>query len=400
MIALPFRSIIKLILGLTIFAFTCYVLSHMFQYFVLLCVCLLLIIVISLLAVHIDGYTERVNLSLMTIPERQSYHAQRLYFFTMSPTNHDTVKQIENQNWKWLEWKFKQLIATKLSNDIPNRQPFIYHVNGFTVHDGLPSMNEVEQFNDTIVLHVRDNWSGLFSRINPWLNTFLNRFLGGWNLGTEWMIARLSRYSIPYPTVCIDLPTADVANLNFGQKDDCLMLDYCFQLIRQKYPGKRILIVSVCLGALRVLNWLTRLSSPDLHLISGVVLESPLPSVKHLLMGSLQRYYTEELYQTFCLIVPHFRAELEEHYSFFRPFNLKQEQAHKINIPIFIGLLTHDPFCNSTHAPLFVERFSNITFFISSVKVNEEDGHKLKHGKLFRLPEFQEAVHNFLNKIK
>lgn len=324
------------------------------------------------------------------------FHARNLPAFSVIPKESDSFHFRE---WKEAQWKqLAETTGDQLSKDIAGGRVFHRTLDDYTVRSGWPTPKEVEQCDNTIVLSVRGLWAGLASRINPVFNAFLNKYVKCWNRSLMYCGIRLSSYGLPYPAVSLDFPTADVATLNFGQKDDCLVMSYVYELVRKTYPNAKIILLAVCLGGLRILNWLSR--NPNPPNVIGVVLESPLPSVRHLLRGFLHGFFNEDLFQTFCLIVPNFRPELEEQYSFFR--KLKSRGASKegeqvCRIPVYIGLMDSDPFSNQTHLPLFCDRFPNLTVFNADEQTASE--HNISHGKLFRLPAFRAAAQAFIAAI-
>jgi hypothetical protein len=362
-----------------------YLCSKIVWYALWMLLCIVLLIMGALLVVHVDGHLERAHMMSLSKPQRRLEYAKKLYLFSICPTK-ERIKD-PHQFGEWSEDKWKG-VAKELHHDIRLRRMYLHEVEGYVVHSGLPSREEVERANNTVVINLRGHWSGLFARLSPTLNTALNRYLKCWNRDVGWMVSRLSSYNLPYPAICVDLPTADVAGLNFGQRDDGLILEYVYDLVHRTYPKAKIVIVSVCLGGLRVLNHISRY--PNLPNLSAVIIESPLPSVRHLLSGMLG-YDSEDLYRTFCLIVPGFRPELECQYSFFRPL-LRNESP--CNIPIFLGMLESDPFSNSSHLPLFKPRFTNVTVFTTTE--TKHAGKTVGHGQLFRLPSYQTAVSQFL----
>lgn len=401
------NRVIKTLLYAAITFFTIYVASYIVQYGLMMLMCVILIAVGSLLFIHVDGASAREVLWSMSRRERQLFHAKNLQFFSVIPLPDRSSQPIQDgantpRFRPWNEWQWRKLAdsaSEQWSRDTAVGKPFVREVDNCLVRSGWPAVEEVERCDNTIVLSVRGLWAGLAARINPVLNAFLNRYVKCWNRSLMFCGIRLSAYGLPYPCVAIDFPTADVATLNFGQKDDFLVLSYIYEKVRQTYPKAKIIIVSVCLGGLRVLNWLNRNPNPE-NLI-GVVLESPLPSVKHLLQGFLGSWYSNDLYNTFCLVVPNYRPELEGEYSFLRDIKRRDGKIPNeqiCRVPIFIGIIETDPFSNRSHLPLFCGRFPNLTVF--STDEREAGEHKISHGKLYRLPSFQLAAQTFITAIQ
>lgn len=398
------KVVATLVYGAVVFG-TLYLFTKIAQYGLMILMCTILIIVGSLLWIHCDGASAREALWSMTRRDRQQFHAKRLPAFSVIPTKRATSNFPEFIGWREGEWrKLADATGEQLSKDIAAGKLFVRNLDDYTVRSGWPTVEEVERCDNTIVLSVRGLWAGLAARINPVLNAFLNRFVKCWNRSLMYCGIRLSAYGLPYPAVSLDFPTADVATLNFGQKDDCLVMSYVYDLVRKTYPKAKIILLSVCLGGLRILNWLSRNPNP-LNVI-GVVLESPLPSVRHLLKGFLHSYFNEDLYNTFCLIVPNFRPELEDQYSFFRklkqrgpsPSTKEGMDAQISRIPMFLGFIDSDTFSNKSHLPLFCDRFPNLTVFNADERTSEEHG--ISHGKLYRLPAYRTAVQAFVAAIR
>lgn len=404
------RKVIKTVAYLGVTLLTLCMCGFIFQYGLMILMCVILIVVGSLLWIHIEGAYSREALWSMNKEQRQQFHANNLPFFSIVPKEQKisaTKSTTEFFEWNEREWRVvAEGISDRLTKDVSVKRDFHFEVDHYAVHSGWPTPDEVAKCDNTIVLSVRHSWAGLASRVNPVLNTVLNKFVKCWNRNLLYCGIRVSSYGLPYPMVILDFPTADVATLNFGQKDDCLMMDWVYKQVRTSYPTAKIILLSVCLGGLRILNWLSRHPAPEN--IVGVVLESPLPSVEHLLRGFLGNYFNQDLYHTFCMIVPNFRPELENQYSFFRKLKEKRknepgddvtaDRREVCNIPVFLGMLEYDPFSNKSHLPLFGERFSNLTAFTSAEQY--AGNHDISHGKLYRLSSYRAAVQRFIQAIQ
>jgi hypothetical protein len=414
-----FWRVIKTLAYVGITLLTLCMCGFIFQYGLMILMCVILIVVGSLLWIHIEGAYSREALWSMNKEQRQQFHAKNLPFFSIVPRHAGSSSSssttplplqpaVDDEGfyaWNERAWRVvAEGISDRLTKDVSAKREFRFEVDNYVVHNGWPSPQEVADCDNTIVLSVRHSWAGLASRVNPVLNTVLNKFVKCWNRNLLYCGIRVSSYGLPFPMVILDFPTADVATLNFGQKDDCLMMDWVYKQVRKTYPTAKIILLSVCLGGLRILNWLSRHPAPEN--IIGVVLESPLPSVEHLLRGFLGNYFNQDLYHTFCMIVPNFRPELDNQYSFFRKLKEKKktqeaelaDRREICNIPIFLGMLDHDPFSNKTHLPLYGERFSNLTVFTSAEQYIGT--HDISHGKLYRLLSYRTAVQQFLSAIR
>jgi hypothetical protein len=326
------RRLVKWVLYAAVSAFSLYMCSCIVQYGLMVLFCTVLLVLGSLLVVHFEGARSRETLWRMPKRERQLFHAARTPFFSIVPLppraegakggggigEEDDEPGLAPRWAAWTEGPWKQMChetGEGLTRAIADKSVFEREVAGHVVRPGWPSAAEVERCGNTLVLAVRGLWAGLAARINPVLNAFLNRYVKCWNRSLVWTTVRFSSYGMPYPVVSIDFPTADVATLNFGQKDDCLLMSHIYEHALTMYPRARIVLLSVCLGGLRIMNWLGR--NPDPPNLAAVVLESPLASVRHLLRGFIgERWFHEDLYNTFCLIVPNYRPELENQYSF------------------------------------------------------------------------------------
>jgi len=392
---------LKTVLTAAIVFFTLYLCSYIVQYGIMILMCVILLVMGSLMYVHIEGASSREVLWSLSRRQRQLFHAKNVPYFSVVPINNSVPVEDDLQGVPkfrpWNEWRWRKLCETtgeKMSKEIYAGREYVKEVDNYLVRSGWPTNEEVDRCDNTIVLTVRESWAGLAARVNPVLNACLNKYLKCWNRSLVWTTVRLSSYGLPYPAVSIDFPTADVATLNFGQKDDCLVMSYIYDQVRRTYPKAKIILLSVCLGGLRILNWLSR--NPNPANLVGVVLESPLPSVRHLIQGFLGSYFNDDLYQTFCMIVPNFRPELDSQYSFLRPLSVRGD-AHDTmqicQIPIFIGMIDSDTFSNRAHLPLFIHRFPNLSVF----HTNDET---LTHGKLYRLPEYRAAVQTFLTVLQ
>lgn len=392
------NGIVKLLLYAGLTFLTLYLGSYIMAYGIMMLLCCIALLVGSLLCVRIEATASRDALCSMTRRQRQLFHAQNLAFFSVIPPPvNDGGSHSSSFFRPWREQRWRKTAESKseeMSECIANGQEFTTVIDGCTVKGGQwPSAEEVERCDNTIVLSVRGLWAGLAARINPVLNAFLNRYVKCWNRQLLYASIRLASYGFPYPVVTIDFPTGDPATLNFGQKDDCLVMSYIYEHVRTSYPKAKIILQSVCLGGLRILNWLARNPAPKN--VIGVVLESPLPSVRHLLRGFLGSHFSEWWYRAFCSLLPNFRPELDGQYSFFQPRGSKAADLSKV--PIFVGLIENDAFSNKGHLPLFADRFSNLTVFTTTA---DQSNHNITHGKLYRLPSYRAAVHTFVHALQ
>lgn len=388
-----YRRMMRLLAYAIVVFGTLWLCTKIAQYAIMILMCAVLLIIGSLLYVHCSAAAAREKLLCMTRKERQMHHGRNLPAFSVIP------KEPGNYFREWREAQWKELAAKtgeQLSKDIAGGRLFERSLEDYIVRSGWPTPAEVEAGGNTIVLSVRGLWAGLAARINPVLNSFLNRYVKCWNRSLMYCGIRLSSYGLPYPAVSLDFPTADVATLNFGQKDDILVMNFVYEFVRKTYPNAKIIFLAVCLGGLRVLNWLSR--NPNPENVIGVVLESPLPSVRHLLKGFMHGFFNEDLYTTFCLIVPNFRPELENQYSFFRKMTRPDDPKQTCRIPICIGTMDSDPFSNQSHLPLFCDRFPNLTVFNADERTAND--HNISHGKLYRLPAFRAAAQAFIASIQ
>lgn len=409
-----------LLYGALIFT-TLYLGSCVMFYGLMMILCLILILLCTLLMLYLEGIQYREALWSMTRQDRQLLHAKNLNYFTVIPPL-PAVGPPQFRVWNESQWrKLAEGQSEQMSAEMSLGKEFTRLVDGCVVRaKQWPTSQEVLARDNTIVINVRGLWAGLVARVNPMLNAFINRYVKCWNRQLLYASIRLASYGLPYPVVTIDFPTADTATINFGQKDDCLVMSYIYEHVRRTYPKAKIILQSVCLGGLRILNWLAR--NPTAENLIGVVLESPLPSLRHLMRGFLGSCYSESLYRTFCLVVPNFRPELEHKYSFFQPTTatatttsstamaprtsaaddvddeVRDDQVCKV--PVFVGLIESDPFSNKSHLPLFVDRFPNLTVFATDEQQEPEGHHKISHGKLYRLPAYRAAVHSFITAIQ
>lgn len=386
----------KIFIQIMVLAALLYLGTYIIQYGIIMFMCLILLVfgaflLGSLLYTYIDGLFNCARLWSLTREQRQMHHAKNLPVYSIIPLNPEKGFR----RWNEFQWRgLANSTGDLLSESIKRKEMFVRQVDDCIVRSGWPTLEEVERADNTIVLTVRDNWAGLAARINPVLNTFLNRILHCWNRSLVYTSIRFSSYGLPFPVVCTDFPTADVATLNFGQKDDCLLMSYVYERVRQTYPKAKIILLSICLGGLRILNWLSR--NPNPENVIGVVLESPLASLKHMMIGSLGRWAAETLYSLFCLHVPNFRPELETQYSYFRPFEDDKDlpKDRICQIPLMVGVLNSDPYSNQSHIPLLNARFRNLTVFASLA--THHGAKRLVHGMLYKVPEYTLAVQKFL----
>ena len=414
------NRLLKTLLYLGVIFFTLYLGSFIVQYGLMMLMCVILIALGSLGYVHCEGHAWRDRLWSMTRKERQLHHAKKLPVFSVIPMaqpeeDHRQIDESDVRDRKCHCHRNRKAAAAYVSSlervevaeagrvyggAIVAAHCFrqivcapsgrLYRAQRMAHRRRSGTLRQYNCFERAWFV----GWLG--GPINPVLNAFLNRYVKCWNRSLMYCGIRLAAYGLNTTCVSLDFPTADVATLNFGQKDDCLVFDFIYDKVRRSYPKAKIILLSVCLGGLRVLNWLSR--NPNPENVIGVILESPLPSVKHLLKGFLGSWYSQDLYNTFCMVVPNFRPELEEQYSFLREMKRcddgKVLPSEVCRVPVFIGMIETDPFSNKSHLPLFCGRFPNLTVF--STDEREAGEHKISHGKLYRLGAYQKAAQTFL----
>jgi hypothetical protein len=185
------------------------------------------------------------------------------------------------------------------------------------------------------------------------------------------------------------MPTDDVASLNFGQKDDAIILSYVFETLCKQYPFAKIMLYAECLGGLRVMNWLGGYQN-RLDQLVGLILESPLPSIEHMLSCTRNERFNRLIYQAFCLLIPNFNAQLDRYNCY------KTRRAQQFpNVPLLVGVLTNDWLSGPAQLPLWTARFT--TTLAALIDPTETPRH-MTHGHLFRSPSFQQRIHTFYNK--
>jgi hypothetical protein len=379
----------------------------------LILVVFLALVLGSLLHLYMDGAKNCARLWSLTREQRQLYHAKNLPVYSIVPI----VKPVPStpadappgppavaaaswgqREWREFEWReFAETSGEELAESIRRRSAFSREVDGCLVQSGLPTLDDVERGGNVVVLTIRDNWSSLAARLNPVVSVLLSRVLSCcWSRSHAYTSVRYSAFGLPFPVVCVEFPTTDTASLNFGQKDDCLLLSYLHERIHVAYPKAKIVLMSTCLGGLRILNWLSRNPCPEA--VVAVVLESPLASMKHMLVGLVGQPLADMTYSTFCLHVPNFRPELENQYSFWRELPDDSADGSSKNavckVPLLVGIIDTDPYCNRSHLSLLERRFPNLQVFVNE-KGAECDG-PVPHGALYKLAPYRTAVADFL----
>jgi hypothetical protein len=123
---------------------------------------------------------------------------------------------------------------------------------------------------------------------------------------------------LPVPFVWFECPISSWEMLNFGQKDDCFLLNYVMKSVHRMYPNKKILLMGASLGALRLLNWLRYSKGRNIQeSLVGLTMWSPILSHEHYIQlqteSSSSRTWLSKITK---LLLRNYQAKDETSYSF------------------------------------------------------------------------------------
>lgn len=239
------------------------------------------------------------------------------------------------------------------------------------VHSGLPRLSAVRRAENTLVLHLGLGWTGQ---------------LVGKQTGVQSTLDCAWRARLPCPVVGFNMPTDRLATFNCGQGDDCRVLSHVYHRIEQRYPGVKIVIVASCLGALRVVNWLSSLNRTPRSL-AALALESPLPSLGHLPAAVVTDPSLDH-----CL-----RGLMHASLPNYCPELNSSETALDTGVPVIVSLLASDSVSQLENLESMMSKFPHAHVMISQ---RQRIGrHPVAHGEMILLPEQQAALRTLVRDV-
>lgn len=378
----------KLVLGLMLVCVLWSVAGRLFRYAFLACFLLLLVGVVIGMAVIVDAQVSHAyRQAAWTLAERRQEMYDAIDFLTTTPS---CLTPPSGGGWP-SDWRAVRRSVRSHTALSLSARPLPYHfvVDGHSVHSGLPTAEEVSRGHGTIVLYSGGSWAGI-APAHPRLNNLLNICACA---STAQLALRAAQHlRLPVPIVGFNYGTSSLDTLNIGQTDDSAMLSHVYKTVHKAHPTARLVLAGDCLGSLRLLNWLaTRPELPQLH---AIVLESPLPSLRHFLnVFTPFECCNQWLYEALVAIMPNYRPELETYQSF---------EAHGKDafpdVPTFIGMLSDDPISHPSDLPRFIERLHQVETFVAHDK--DAAGRPVFHGQIVKLPGYQHAARAFLARLQ
>ena len=151
--------------------------------------------------------------------------------------------------------------------------------------------------------------------------------------------------------------------------------------------------MSDCLGSLRVLNWVSKARDFVSDSLGGLILESPLLSLRHS-MNIVSAYdpINELCYRALSLILPNFDQTKDLYQGF-------AESSRKAfpQVPTLIGSISGDGMCDEKEVSVVNKKFQQSPLVRHHKSENESlEGKPVRHGQLILTPSFQTAVRDFL----
>lgn len=340
--------------------------AYVFRYLLLFVIGLCALVVCWFVYSVVGARLKSDEINSLTAADKKAHYTDSLHFYSILPASFVTSFPRPIGAPKGL--------ASRLSHHLQFGDPYRYETAGLVVHSGLPDISAT--YDGPLTLHVHSAWSGLFPQ-SVGLNHFIHTQMGFTNCFQS-SLDRAKALNTDHPFVSFYMPTGEVFNLNFGQKDDALVLSHAYDTIAKRFPKARIVVYADCLGGLRLMNWL----GPDLPNLAGIVLESPLLSVEHMLSLTKSKRANRWLYRMFCLLVPNFNAELDR----YSRYELKPAQQFP-DVPVLVAVGQNHWMSGPTHLPSWTSRFPN-----SQTVVVEE---KVKCGELHLAHSFQHETAQF-----
>jgi hypothetical protein len=376
----------KVVLGLLVFCAFGRIAGMLLRYVALAACLFITLLVIILMAVVVDAQVSHAyRQTAWTLAERRKEMYDAIDFLTTTPSCLPMPKEGWPTDWRAI----RRSVRAHTSGPLASSQvPYHFVVDGYSVHGGMPTAEEVKRGYNTIVLYSGGSWAGL-APSHPRLNNLINICACS---STAQLSLRAAQYwRIPVPVVGFNYGTSNLDTLNIGQTDDSAMLGHVYKLVAEAHPTARIVLAGDCLGSLRLLNWMA--TRPELPRLHGIALESPLPSLRHFLNVFTPFDRCNELfYKGLIAVMPNYRPELETYQSF---------AAHGKDafpdVPTFVGVLADDPISHPRDLPQFEARLHQVETFVAHDK--DESGRPVFHGQMIKLTSYQNAIRAFFNRI-
>lgn len=240
---------------------------------------LLCLVILVFLILVVESRILSYQISKLSLEEKRTYYQKKIHLFQLETASIPNT-QIDIKT------------ATQLIRDsFQTKKTVSVQCRGLNISNHLRIPNK-------IILYIHGAWSGLFQK-HPLINGYLSVD------AVRGAISRFAFLKLDLPVIAFQLPTEPTGTLNFGLKDDQMVLGMVIQKLIQMNPDVQIILYGVCVGALRIQTYLSE--STDLKNIDQVILESPLPCIKRLVSFSKHNQINEGMYYLFCLLLPSYR---------------------------------------------------------------------------------------------
>jgi hypothetical protein len=373
----------KACLGLSIAWMFGRIAGRFLHYAILALFLFILLVVVIAAAVILNAHvTHAYHQAAWTLAERRQDMFEAIEFLTTTPCSLPRPDEGWPSDWR----SVSRGVRAHMS---PSRLPYHFMVDGYSVHSGLPTAQEVATGQNTIVLYSGGSWAG----VNPsqvWINAVL-ALVCGCTSTAQLSLRAAKNLRLPVPVVGFNYGTSHLDTLNIGQADDSAILSFVYKAVTSAHPTARIVLFGDCLGSLRLLNWVA--SRPELPHLEAIVLESPLPSLRKFL-SALTPFDSCNyvMFRALVTIMPNYRPELEDYQSF-----LAYGKDSFPDVPTFIGLLRDDPISHPRDLPQFQTRLHQLEVFVADDK--DSAGRPVEHGHIIKLATYQQAVRAFLRRL-
>lgn len=342
----------------------CVLSAYAFRYLLLFMVFLFALILCWFVYVVVAARLKNDELNSLSVADKRAHYTDGFQFYT--------IQQTHTQQNHSVIYNSKPL-CEELNSLTQRRESYKYEFRNFAIFDGLPDIDP--SYEGNITMHIHSSWAGFFPNMRR-LNAIVHDQFG-FVTALQSSIDRVTAMPYLAPLVSFHMPTGEIASLNFGQKDDSIVISHAYETLCRAFPKAKIVLYGECLGGLRLMNWL----KPPLSQVTGIILESPLTSAEQLISFTRNKRINRWLYRAFCLLLPNFNAEIDRHHRY--PTDQFSE------VPVFVAALEHDQISGPNQLSAWTSRFQKP----KSIIVKDT---KIQHGQLFRNIDFQSQLASFL----
>lgn len=195
-----------------------------------------------------------------------------------------------------------------------------------------------------------------------------------------------------YMMIGFDFSTDSPRYLNFGQKQDVQVIEYMYQMVRAHFPCHKIVFMADCLGVLKLMNWMVQ-SNECLASVCALILISPITNMDTI-FKQISKYQWFNEFSHRCVLYG-----LKENYvpeaQYSNWFLRHTPSRFPQHVAVFIASIEHDSISTKQQIDDIAAKFSHVVQFRTSA--TQVGQHKIVHGKLHFVPEYKQALLDFLH---